>query len=327
MSVVVLTDTNFNPGSVTMWGDFNGWGTGVSMTNNPAAANTNIYTINTAISSGNGTTINYQFRYTQLSSGNTVYDHLNGANGGNDNRHYLVVGSTNVPAVTFNDAKLNDYLTQPTPVFFSVNMAGAVGTDSHVFDPSQDNVYINGQFANWYPWASGINPAGAPAGYQMIEQGLSTIYTNTIVFAAGTPVAFAYKYGMDASAVNGGPSDDEAGFAQNHYRVVRSSALNPYPMPTDTFGNQYGEPFFNIGNTAGGNLAAGAPSGGKIPVTWLGRPGAHLQVTTNLGGTWQDLFATDGTNWVSGYNSPTNGFVSQTNWPASDKTFFRLVKP
>jgi hypothetical protein len=74
-------------------------------------------------------------------------------------------------------------------------------------------------------------------------------------------------------------------------------------------------------------LTVGALSGGNVPVTWLGRPGAHLQVTSDLvSGSWQDLIATDGTNWTVGYSS-TNGFVSQTNWPASGKAFFRLVKP
>jgi hypothetical protein len=327
MSVVALTDTNYNSATVVMWGDFNGWTAGLVMTNNPSAANTNIYTISVPISSGDGTTINYQFRYNQLSTGSTVYDHLNGANGGNDNRHYPVVSSTNVVPVFFNDAELDDFLTQATPVFFSLDMSGAVGTDGHAFDPSQDNVYINGQFANWYAWASGINPAGAPPGYQMVEQGLSTIYTNTIVVPAGTAVSFNYKYGIDEFASFGGPGDNEAGFGLNHFRVVRSTATNPYTMPTDKFGNMYGEPFFNSGNLGGAHLTVGAVAGGKVPLTWLGRPGAHLQVSTSLGGAWQDLMATDGTNWVSGYNDPTNGFVSQTNWPASGNAFFRLVKP
>jgi hypothetical protein len=329
MSVVALTDTNYNSASVVMWGDFNGWSGGVAMTNNPTAANTNIYTTSTAISAGAGAGINYQFRYSELSDGSTVYDHFNGANGGNGNRFYQVpnVSSTNVPAVFFNDASLNDYLTQPTPVFFSIDMNNAVGTDTHAFNPSSDNVYINGQFANWYAWAGGINPTPAPAGYQMIEQGLSTIYTNTIVIPAGTPAAFNYKYGMDENAANGGPSDNEAGFGLNHYRVVRATAINPYPMPTDTFGNQYGEPYFSSGNTAGGNLTVGQPSAGTVPVQWLGRPGARLQVNGSLtGGAWQTIVATDGTNWTSGFNS-TNGFVSQTNWPASGIKFFRLVKP
>jgi len=64
-----------------------------------------------------------------------------------------------------------------------------------------------------------------------------------------------------------------------------------------------------------------------VPVTWLGRPGAHLQVNSSLtGGAWSDVAGTDGTNNVTG-SFGTNGFVSQTNWPASGNGFFRLVKP
>jgi hypothetical protein len=205
-------------------------------------------------------------------------------------------------------------------------MTGAVGTDANTFNPATDNVYVNGQFANWYAWAGGINPAAAPGGYQMIEQGLTLIYTNYITFPAGTPIDFQYKYGMDPLAANGGPVDDEAATYVNHQRVVRSTAMSVYNLPVDKFGNMYSEPYFSPGNTGSGNLSVGAKSGGTVPVTWLGCPGAHLQTTTNLSSAWMDLVATDGTNWTAGYSS-TNGFVSQTNWPAAGKSFFRLVKP
>jgi hypothetical protein len=329
MSLVALTDTNFIYGIslVTVNGDLPGWG-GVTMTNNPTAANTNIYTAVGSWSDGVGASFQYQYRYTEASSGNIVYDHLNGANGGNNNRSYIVqnVPSTNLFSV-FNDASLDDYLTQPIAVLFSVDMNGAVGTDAHPFNPVADTVYINGAFANWYPWAAGVTPVPAPPGYQMVEQGLTTIYTNTIIMPAGTSVSFAYKYGMDPGSANSGPSDDEAASGQNHYRVVRNTAFNPYIMPTDTFGNQYNEPFFNSGNTGGGHLTVGAQSGGNVPVSWLGRPGARLQTTTDLiSGVWQTVVATDGTNWTAGYSS-TNGFVSVTNWPVSGNTFFRLIKP
>jgi hypothetical protein len=331
MSAVVLTDTNYNPASLTIDGSFNGWGTGIVMTNNPTALNTNIYTSSTYIVAGAGSTIYYQFRYTQLSSPSTiVYDHLDGINGGGGNRFFvepLSITFTNVPPVYFNDAKLNDYLTEATPVLFSVDMNGAVGTDTHVFNPSADAVYINGQFVNWYAWAGGINPLPAPPGFQMVEQGLTTIYTNTIIMPAGTPVAFAYKYGMDPASFNGGPLDDEAASGQNHYRVVRATGFNPYPMATDTFGHQYQEPFFSGANPGGARLTVGPASGGKVPVSWLGRPGANLQVKSDLTqGLWQNLAVTDGTNWTAGYSS-TNGFVSVTNWPASGQSFFRLIKP
>lgn len=238
--------------------------------------------------------------------------------------YLLASNGTNVlPVVSFGNLYASDILTADTPVFFSVDMTGAVGTDGHVFDSNVDNVYINGQFANWYPWEGFADPA-----FQMVEEGATLIYTNIIIIPAGAPISLAYKYGMDIYPFYPGPADDEAGFEQNHSRVLRSTALTPYMMPTDTFGNMYSEPFFGNYNTVGGKLTVGQAAGGTVPVTWLGRPGAHLQVKNSLiSGVWQDVWATDGTNWTSGFNS-VNGFVSKTNWPVTGQpTFFRLVKP
>ncbi len=323
---------NFHPGySVYVSGDFNGWpspgsGAGLALVNEPpynGGSNTNIwYGTNTFVGLPGAAAAQYKFTQNDPAAPNSGWETSN-------NRTLTLLatnGTLRLPVVAFSDVYPSDVLSAPTPVFFSVNMTNAVGTDGHHFDPGADNVYINGQFANWYAWAGGINPAPAPPGYQMIEQGLTLIYTNTIILPAGTPIAFDYKYGMDPGGVNGGPLDDEAGYAQNHHRVVRSTALNPYPLATDTFGDQYAEPLFSASNPAGGNLQLGAPSNGVVPVTWLGRPGAHLQTATRVSGPWQDLPETDGTNWTTGYVS-TNGFVSLTNWPVANQAFFRLIKP
>lgn len=327
MSAVVLTDTNYNSASLTLNGDFNGWSAGIPLTNNPNAANTNIYSA--TVTSGAGATINYQFRYTLLTdSSSIVYDHFNGVNGGGGNRTYVVPNIANavVPLVYFNDGALDDYLTQPTPVLFSVDMKNATGTDGHAFDPSVDNVYVNGSFPSWYGWGDGINPVAAPPGFQLFEQGVSTLYTNTIVLPAGTPVAITYKYGIDEYGFSGGPGDNEMGYGTNHYRVVRTTKLNPYPLPGDTFAVPYSEPFLSSASTGGANLAIGPVANGKVQVSWLGRPGAHLQYKADLASaTWQDLWVTDGTNWTTG-TTTTNGLLSATNWPATSKTFFRLVK-
>jgi hypothetical protein len=333
MTIIRITDTNFNPNSVTINGDFCGWG-GVACTNSPTAANTNIYTVQSpspgGYTAGLGATLNYQYRYTHLSDASTQYDHANGVNGGQGNRTYLV-GNTNPNganiASVWNDAQLNDYILIPTAVFFSVDMNGAVGTDSHAFNPASDDVYINGTFAGWYAWSGGANPSPAPPGYQMVREGSSTIYTNTIIVPPGPPDVI-YKYGMDIFRANGGPADDEAGFGVNHARVIRNSAFNPYQMATDTFSHQYNEPFFSSGATSAANLKVGPVSGGKVLVTWLGRPGAHLQTKSSLtSGSWVNLQVTDGTNWTTGAYG-TNGFVSSTNYPVSGgATFFRLVKP
>ncbi|MGH7975146.1 MAG: hypothetical protein ACREC8_00640, partial [Limisphaerales bacterium] len=333
MSGPIKYDTNFVQNSVVVWGTFNNWASGVAMTNDPAP-NTNIYSA--AISMGEETPIIIQCRYTNSFINYFVYDYTqDGGPSYFDNNNYrrtitlpitdtLLV--TNLSPFYFDDLAPGDYLTQPTPVRFTVDMTGAVGTDAHVFNPSLDGVYINGMFAggtpsepnngtaqSWYPWSSGVDPVAAPPGYQMLEVGSSMIYTNTIVLPAGTPVALSYQYGMDQNSFSGGPSDDEATVEAVHYRVVRATGLNPYVLPTDTFTNApYQEPFFStgnimgIGNIAGGNLNVGTPVGGEVPVSWLGRPGAHLQSAASLTGSWTDYPNTDGTNWTAG-SSTTNG--------------------
>jgi hypothetical protein len=354
MSGVAKYDTNFIAGSVTAWGTFNGWASGVQLTNNFAAPNTNLYSA--TVTTGEGVSYVVQFRYTNSYTGAWVYDYAQdgGPNWVNNNsyRHTFDFPITGTPLATnlnyyFNDLAPDDYLPQDTAVQFSVNMNNAVGNDGHAFVVGTDNVYINGMFAGatpsepsaefgtsqfWYGWSSGLTPASAPPGYQMIQQGSSGIYTNTIIMPKGTPVALSYQYGMDYLNA-GGPVENECASNLVHYAAVRSTQFNPYVLPVDTFStNPYVEPFFSTGNIgangslSGGNLTVGTPVAGKIPVSWLGRPGANLQSATNVSGPWQNIPSTDGTNWTVGYSS-TNGFVSVTNWSSSGNTFFRLVKP
>ncbi len=356
MTTVASYDSNFVPNSITAWGTFNGWAGPVTLTNNITAPNTNLYSA--TVSMGEGSAFVLQYRYTNSSYNGWVYDYAQdgGPNWVNNNNYRRILDFpvtptlliTNLPVVYFNDLAPDDVLPSDTPVLFSVDMNGAVGTDGHMFN-SGDGVYINGMFAGatpsnpnalagtaqyWYAWSGGANPVAAPPGYQLMEVGSTTVYTNTIILPAGTPVGLSYQYGMDIGGANGGPAEDEAGSGTVHYRAVRSTQANPYVMPTDTFSSQpYVEPFFSTGNIgangslSGGNLSVGTPVAGMVPVSWLGRPGARLQVGTDLlSGGWQTLAATDGTNWTTGYSS-TNGFVSTTNWPASSKAFFRLVKP
>ncbi len=353
MSGPIKYDPNYMPNSVTVWGTFNNWATGVSMSSEPAP-NTNIFT--TTVTMPEDTAVIIQVRYTNnLVAANNpaspwVYDYVDDAVYNNNERRTVTLPvtsstlTTNMPVFRFLDLALDDYLPQDTPVLFSVNMTNAVGTDAHDFNSGSDGVYINGLFANgggtpypqaWYAWAGGVNPVSAPAGYQMIEEGSSLIYTNTIVIPAGTPIALSYQYGMDPGQVNGGPLEDESASGANHFRVVRTIAAGTYVMPIDQFTNEpYAEPLFapgniyeNMGTLSGGNLSAGAVSAGKVPVTWLGRPGAHLQSATSINGPWTDIPATDGTNWTIGIRT-ANGLLSETNWPAGNgMTLFRLAKP
>jgi len=297
-----IQNGNFTPsgGSVELRGNFNGWGTPqVLCTNDPSAANTNIYKVTIPLVDGVGAQEFYKFWMN-----NTA------VNGGwetmADNRLMkIVAGNTQVlPVVFFSNVDPGDLLPSNTVVTFSVNMTNAVGTDSHVFDPANDGVFINGipTFAAWTPSLPQLtnNPVG------------SGIYSIDILLPAGSPVQQTYKY-----SING--NDDEAGTGNNHVRYVRTAATGAYAMQLDKFGIQLVEPSF-------GQLSVGAASGGHVPISWLGRPGVNLQSNTNLSsGGWRDLANTDGGVWSSGVAS-TLGLVSVTNYPATDAKFFRLIK-
>ena len=179
-------------------------------------------------------------------------------------------------------------------VTFTVNMTNAVGTDAHAFDPTMDLVYINGIpiFTSWDSISlASFELTNNPVG--------SKLYSLPLLVPKNSPIQLTYKY-----SING--SDNEAAANNNHVRYIRQ--VGSYTMPLDTFGTMTTEPSF-------GNLKAGPASAGHVLISWLGRPGVHLQGRSSLStGSWQDYPATDG--------------LSSTNWPVSDSsTFFRLIRP
>ncbi len=177
-------------------------------------------------------------------------------------------------------------------------MTNAVGTDAHSFDPSTDQVFINGINLVSFNYAFGPWDTFLP---QLTNNPIgSKVYTLDVTFPKGTPIALTYKYGINGV-------DDEAGPNVNHVRYIRTPGA--YVLPLDKFGSQAGnEPSF-------GNLKATPSTAGHALVSWLGRPGVHLQTTSSLStGSWLNHNETDG--------------LSSTNWPTAGGTlFFRLVKP
>jgi hypothetical protein len=351
MSAVLLDDPDFVPGTVQLWGTFNGWATNIDLVNNPSSPYPNLYTATVPMPTG--LPIILQYRYTNSIIDGWVYDYtanyLPNANNNNYRRTInLPIGAatTNLPPVYFNDVAPNDLLPTATAVTFTVNMNGAVDENGYAFEVGIDSVYVNGNFADYnsqfealYPWSTGpLGPPAPDSTYELTEQGSSGIYSTTIDLPAGSDAGLFYNYGIDTWYA-GGPTQDES--ANFHFRVVRSTGFNPYVLPTDTFSTNtpYQEPWLGIpnnsysgsmeglGSPAGGDLTVGTPAAGKVPVSWLGRPGAHLQAAASVAGPWQDLWLTDGTNWTSGYNNPTNGFVSVTNELDSGNAYFRLDLP
>jgi hypothetical protein len=319
MSAQILTG-KFIPGTSTVFGrgSFEGWGTDFPLTNNPAAANTNVYSGVYTISATAATTEQYKY---YIDTGNNWESPI--STGGNNRSFNLLTnnGPLTLPLVFFNDQALTDLLPVDTDVTFTINMTNAVGTDTHAFDPTADTVWINGDFLGWWSWG-----AFPPAQYQMTNNPVgSGLYTLTLTIPKGNALSVVYKYSIN------GP-DNEAGFAQNHARFIRN-IKGGYQMPTDTFGNQFTEPLYatrsssgTIGTAGFGNLQIGLPSAGHATVSWAGLPGVHLQTASSLNGLWADHFETDGTNWTAGTLSNV-GFISQTNFPTSGSAFFRLSRP
>jgi hypothetical protein len=268
------------------------------LTNDPAASNPNIYSGVWTFSDAPGTAEQYKFCIPPSGWEQPT------STGGNNRSFNLAAanGPLVLPVLFFSDLNVDDLLSTDTLVTFSVSMTNAVGTDSHVFDPTTDGVYMNGYFlgqlsggsAGWLSWSQ----AGLAA-YQLTNASPSLVYSITLDMPKGDSLALTYKY-----SING--SDNEAASGSNHVRYVR--AVGQYALPLDQFGQPYVEPSF-------GNLKASLSTPGHVLVSWLGRPGVHLQTLSSLGsGAWQDHPETDG--------------LMSTNWPAaSGSLFFRLIKP
>lgn len=278
----------FDPSNdwVELRGDFNGWGppggSQILCTNNPAAQNTNIYSAQVLIHDGVGATHQYKF---------WSYANVNGGWETNANNRLMQIinGTTQtLPVVFFDNLDPVDLLSSDTTVTLSVSMTNAVGTDGHVFDPNADQVVINGVptfIAGWPPGLPTLVNNPVP----------SEIYTVDILVPKGSFLRQSYKYGID------GLNDEPGG---NHVRYIRGTGT--YVMPMDVFGNIVVEPSF-------GNFTINPGPAGHVHLSWLGRPGVHLQVKTGLIGSWVDHPETDG--------------LSAVDWPISGNTsFFRLIK-
>jgi len=284
---------SFVPGTstITVSGSMTGWGDGTPLTNNPSLSGiaSNVYSAVIPVVGYRPVGVQYKFR---LDAG---WESPTSTAG--NNRSSTITNSTQVlPLVYYNDTTPNDILLADTVVVFSLDMTNAVGTDSHVFDPNNDIVFINGDFSGWLSWNpltlanANLNLVNDPPG--------SSIYKFTKTFPAGSQRAVTYKY-----SING--VDNEAGYGQDQTRYIRSVGGATYNMPVDKFGNKFRE-----SKAYGLNISP--KSGGAFPISWLPYPSVNLQSASSLSGPWTDVANTLGN--------------SSTNWPAgSGSKYFRLI--
>jgi hypothetical protein len=320
-------DPNFGlpVNSVAIAGLNGDWGTDMQLTNyttlypndNNPGLKTNLYIGTYTLQGYLPQTFDWKFRVNNLDGG---YELPVSTSGGNRvttiTNQYETVGP-----ISYDDEGLGDLVVSNTTVTWTLYMTNGTPTTftnssggPYYFTKGTDTIYVNGPWANW-DWGNPISPM--PADQQMNEVGTSDYYTNSWLFPRGSSIYVTYKYSVDSV-------DDENGTGTNHIREIRNYGP-AYSFPQDVWSLTVlypgsGDPYpldglspTNIVEPDFGHLTIGAPSGGKFPITWLGRPAVMLQNSSSLTGTWNSISATDGTE--------------STNWPNAGGTqYFRLIE-
>ena len=304
MTPQVLTGgfTNGAANEIRLSGRINGWGAGELMTNNPAALGnaSNLYSCTIPMTDTVGNWSRYKFRQ----DGGWESSQLSGVGNNKDRRFFVVGGDQVLPLATYSDASLCDLTLVPTTLTVVLHITnGTTALNGWVFTNGVTPVSINGQglFGTWLPWSDPIfNPlpkmTNNPVG--------SDFYEFTTVIPAGRERGLAFKFGIGDTE-----ADNEGATGADHLRYIRTSGSS-YTMPMCEFGTNFAATRVE---SAFGNLKAGAPLGGTVPVTWEGLPCVTLQSRASLSsGTWTDHPATDG--------------LQSTNWSNTGSQFFRLQK-
>jgi hypothetical protein len=292
-------------GMVTVSGGYNGWGNGDMLTNNPLADYptnwwySGTFRAVTTLVPASATPAQKLNKYKFRANFGWEEPSTRQVDGSNDRAWDATTpGDKVLPMVFYSDASLCDVLAQDTEVTMQLHVTnGTVAIDGKVFDNTVDKIYVNGEslIGAWNGWNASLP--------ELVRNGTTDIYTNTFLVPAGRPVAQKVKYSI------GGP-DNEAPQYADHIQYIRTTNTS-YVMPVVEFGTNYASVRVQ---KQYGDLAIGKPSGGTVPVTWLGCPCVTLQTRSSLtGGTWTDL--------------PETESAGATNYPAgSPQQYFRLQK-
>jgi hypothetical protein len=278
------------------------WTGGFSLTNDLLAANPYLYTGTYNCPHLPGTVEEYKFTYQNTNNSDVHWEN-------NPNRSFtLEADMQTLPVALFNRADTNVILTTDTLVTFTVSMTNAQSypgfTPQIIFDQSM-GVVLNGDWIPWWDWNT------APPAQFYLTNGTSGdwLYSQTVLVPKGNLMKLTYKYGIDDFVNN---FDNESGFQTNHIAYVRQ--LGNYTLPLDTFGVAQTEMPL-------GPVTIGAASGGYVPVSWLGLPGAYLQTSTDL---------SNPAGWVDHPETAAYGNSSgmySTNYPVgAAATYFRVFK-
>lgn len=295
-------------GIIRVSGGFQGWNDGFDLTNDPTAQfPTNWFYKGTFLAvtelipsyAPPGAKINrYKFR----ANGGWEEPSTINANGNNDRWwDATTAGDRVLPLVLYSDASLCDTLSEETAVTFVLHITnGTTALDGIVFDNTSGKIHINGEsvLGTWQPWNFTLPT--------LDREGTSDYYTNTFILPAGRPRNQKVKYSITDAGDNGGDNENVS-FA-DHIQWIRGTN-STYRMDPVEFGTNFTS---SLVQPQFGNLKAGAPSGGTVPITWLGCGCVTLQSKTDLvSGSWTDMPETDGTSSTNVANTGTKFFRLQ----------------
>ncbi len=238
MTLPITKPNTFNPATdtLTVRGDFNGWGGSDMLT--PSLINPNIYKFQTVIKVAAGDKINYKYAY--ITSAGTDWE-------GGDNRVYTftandIASKTALIERPYNDASIDDVLAQDCEITIQVDMAGAVNVATGNAFTQIDNVVICGGETP-LKWPDGGWPdADVSKTIMLNDNGTDgdvtagdNIWGKTITFPRFSLIKFPYKYGANYGlATNGGGNDNEAGMGNDHWMELTTNAQSV--LVKDKFG-------------------------------------------------------------------------------------------
>jgi hypothetical protein len=258
-------------------GSFDGWGSGLVLTNSPA--NTNVYSGTAEIPNPPGSVVAYKFVINRVYRDPPVtptqlWEGAVGPGGGEGDRNVtLVEGGQTLPVVYFNNLTNNP--GAGIPVTFQVNMAVRIASGN--FNPATGTVEVRGMLNASTTWDTGAALTNSPAD--------TNVYVGTFRVSTVSPGAtVAYKF-YDGTYEGGNN---------------RSFTLG---SPSQTLPLRYFNDTDNLGSL---QISYDILSDG-MTLTWTGAPGVRLQSRTGMTAAWEDVAGALGVS--SWYETRSGGEV------------------
>jgi hypothetical protein len=220
---VDMSTATFDPGTQTVsaHGDFNAWGAGIALTNNPGDPTPTLWTGTTSVAA-NGTVMQYKYvidpagTWESIPKGNNRLASLPATSG----------ASLVLPMVYYADIA-------PTPISvdftFQVDMAQQINVGA--FDPSSSTVYPKGTFNGWGSFDPMTNN---PTILRTNENGLvtSNVYVNTYTVSGSPGQTMDFKFYIDTNNKYESPAPGavDPSDSNNRFFNLSTGPTQAYPL-------------------------------------------------------------------------------------------------